>query len=206
MLTPGDWPTFVITSNAGLTRPGTYVFAGSSTPTFTMPARDPITAGVPRRMALDIFKVVVLGHAAPLTLSAGSDQFHVGGATVSTMTLNPGESVELINDGGYWVPLGGWLPTATFRRIGTTAATTLTLNRTASLWTFTGSSATTWTLPALSLNTGLDYLIKNKGSADITLQRAGSDNLYTTTAVTSITITAGNSARVVNDGTHWVVI
>lgn len=69
---------------------------------------------------------------------------------------------------------------------------------------FTGTTATA-TLPDLATYKGGIYFIKNAGSGNLTLQRAGSDQIYDTSAVTSIIITAG-SARVVVAGTSfWFV-
>jgi hypothetical protein len=39
-----------------------------------------------------------------------------------------------------------------------------------------------------------------------TAQRAGTDNLYDAATQTSISIAAGTTARVVNDGTYWLVV
>lgn len=83
--------------------------------------------------------------------------------------------------------------------------TTLTLDQTKVLWVFSGSSATTWTLPALSSTVDIYYKIKNRGSANITLQRAGADQLYDNSAVNSIIIPAGQSREINNDGTYWLV-
>ena len=74
---------------------------------------------------------------------------------------------------------------------------------TATVQIFTGSSVETWTLPAVSGNTGLALTIKNRGSATLTLDAAGSDDIYTTSAVTSTTVTAGSVLHLVNDGTYW---
>lgn len=82
---------------------------------------------------------------------------------------------------------------------------TLTLLNTKEMYVFTGTT-TTWTLPAISGNTGIKFWIKNRGSGAITLNRAGSDNLYDTTTQTSISITAGQSAFIYNDGTYWLVL
>ena len=84
------------------------------------------------------------------------------------------------------------------------SGTTLTLTD-GGVYVFTGSSGTTWTLPELSRENDIAYFIKNRGSATITLQRAGSDELYNTAAVTSISITAGQAALITNDGTYWIV-
>lgn len=71
-------------------------------------------------------------------------------------------------------------------------------------YVFNGST-TTWTLPALGSNFRTVYYIKNAGSGDITLNRAGSDNIYSTSSVTSYTIGAGTSIRLVGGVTFWFV-
>lgn len=81
----------------------------------------------------------------------------------------------------------------------------LTLANTVGAYVFSGTTAT-WTLPAVSGNTGVAYWIKNRGSGTLTLSRAGADNLYDTTTRTTISIAAGASARILNDGTYWLVL
>jgi hypothetical protein len=70
-------------------------------------------------------------------------------------------------------------------------------------YTFTGS-ASTWTLPALSTSAGWFIWIKNRGSGNLTVQRAGSDQVYDTAAANSITVAAGGSRRLFNDATYWL--
>lgn len=95
------------------------------------------------------------------------------------------------------------LPAQLFEAITVSAAGTLPLSS-SSIYVFTGTT-TTWTLPALSTKTGATFRIKNRGSGAITLNRAGSDELYTTSAVTSLTINAGESYDIIGDGTYWLV-
>jgi hypothetical protein len=85
------------------------------------------------------------------------------------------------------------------------ATNTITQNSSA-IQVFSGSSGTTWTMPAVSGNTGLTFVIKNRGSASITLNsNAGGNDLYDTAAASTITITAGQSLRFTNDGTYYIV-
>lgn len=67
---------------------------------------------------------------------------------------------------------------------------------------FTGTTAT-WTLPAVANSIGWLLLIKNRGSGDLTVQRAGSDQIYRAGAVNSITVSAGITTWLTNDGTYW---
>jgi hypothetical protein len=74
-------------------------------------------------------------------------------------------------------------------------------------YVFNGSSPATFTLPSLAANGARIYLIKNAGtsSATLTISRAGSDELWTTTNVSSFTISAGGSAVVAGSGFYWYV-
>jgi len=152
----------------------------------------------------EVFHIRATGGA--VTLETGGN-INLGGLG-SPFTIQAGWTISLlrIDLGGPWIVTGASAPISGYRKVKLVSGTTQTLDFTASMWSFTGSSATAWTLPALSTSVGLEYVVKNRGSADITLSRAGSDNLYTTSAATSITITAGNSARIVNDGGYWAVI
>lgn len=85
------------------------------------------------------------------------------------------------------------------------AAGTLTL-ATGIDYEFTGTT-TTWTLPApsASLN-GRAYqiTIKNAGSGSITLNSASGSQIYDTSLVASLTITAGSSVTLMPDGTRFL--
>jgi hypothetical protein len=83
------------------------------------------------------------------------------------------------------------------------AASSLTLTTTNNTYVFSGSSATTWTLPAVSGNTGGYLHIENRGSAAISLVPAGADHIWFLSALTAMTIAAGGSLQLVNDGTYW---
>ena len=72
-------------------------------------------------------------------------------------------------------------------------------------YSFTGTT-TTWTLPVVSGNTGQIYYMKNRGSGNITLNsNAGGNDIYTSSAVNTTTITPGSAIILVNDGTYWLV-
>lgn len=87
----------------------------------------------------------------------------------------------------------------------TSSIASLNLSVTKNYYSFFGTTAT-WTLPAVSGNTGKSFLIKNRGSGSITLNSNGGGNdIYNTSATNSLTITAGSSYILVNDGTYWTV-
>lgn len=82
--------------------------------------------------------------------------------------------------------------------------TTLPVNT--QVFVFTGSSATTWGLPTIAGNTGVRFVFKNRGSDKVTLTPAGDDEIFTTTAVSTLELDTGDSAELINDGTYWVVV
>lgn len=87
----------------------------------------------------------------------------------------------------------------------TKSGTTQTLDATATIWVFNGTSATTWTLPAVTGNQGRYYIIKNIGTATISLVPAGSDHIFDVSSVTSLSITAGSYIQVYDNASFWVV-
>lgn len=97
--------------------------------------------------------------------------------------------------------------TTTGRRIikvVTSSAGTLTLGASES-YVFNGTT-TTWTLPAVSGTTGVIYYIKNIGSGSITLNAdAGNNEIYTSSAVNTTTITAGSAIILISNNTYWTV-
>lgn len=82
------------------------------------------------------------------------------------------------------------------------AATSLTLS-TYDYYTFSGSSTATWTLPAISGTSPKLIKIKNRGSAALTIQRAGTDQVYLSSAGTAVTLLPGDALDFVNDQNFW---
>lgn len=70
---------------------------------------------------------------------------------------------------------------------------------------YTGAGGNTWTLPALATHPGKFIFIKNAGGGNLTVQRAGSDNIYDTSSVTSITIAAGVARVFMAGSSFWYV-
>lgn len=145
-------------------------------------------------------------HIAAGTATAGTAPVKL----VAGTNLTTAEDGAIEYDGSNYYHTVGTTryPIGKFMKMRTTvsSATTLTLDLTSVLWVFSGSSTTVWTLPAITGNTEVIYRIKNRGSATITLQRAGSDNLYTTSSVTTLTINPGEGYEIINDGSFWLVL
>ncbi|OBK76304.1 hypothetical protein [Mycobacterium sp. 1274761.0] len=92
------------------------------------------------------------------------------------------------------------------RYVNISGASTLTLTVAKNMWVFNGTTAAAWTLPAVSGNTGYTLWLYNRGTANLTVQRAGSDQIYHSGgAVTSMTLLPGQSVELLNDGTYWLV-
>lgn len=193
-----------VTSANYITDAGCYYYAGTAAATWYLPNR---SQNAPlRRTDSGVFLVVCEINAGPLTITGLDANFSYNPTASTSITIMPGESALIHDDGGFWI--ASMIPSPPrFQRVATTqSGTTATLDRSGSMWTFTGTTAATWTLPSLALNKGIEYVIKNKGTVDLTIQRAGADQIYTISAVNSITVTAGSSVRIINDGVHWSVV
>jgi hypothetical protein len=89
------------------------------------------------------------------------------------------------------------------------AAGTLAMSYTSTLFVFTGTT-TTWTLPAITpgsniIAIGAIIRIKNRGSGNIILNtNAGATDIYDTAAVNTLTLAAGDSLMLINDGTYFL--
>lgn len=90
-------------------------------------------------------------------------------------------------------------------RLNSSSAGTLTLATTYTHYVFTGTT-TAWTLPAVSGTASHIFYIKNRGSGAITLGTAAAANeLYTSSAVNTLTINPGEAYMLVSDGSVWNV-
>ncbi|OZF24606.1 hypothetical protein CH296_28255 [Rhodococcus sp. 14-2496-1d] len=180
-----------------------YFYVGAAAATWYLPARTLLPPL--RRSERPVFVVTCEPGAGPLTISGTDANFSYGPSASTTITLMPGESVMIHDDGGFWI--ASFMPTASLYRRVASAQTgaAVTLTRAASVWPFTGTAASAWTLPAVSLNRGMEYLIHNRGTASITLAPNGSDTINTgAVTVPSVIIAPGQSMRVFNDGSTWV--
>jgi hypothetical protein len=77
-----------------------------------------------------------------------------------------------------------------------------------SVYVFSGTTAT-WTLPEIAQDgfQGSVIYIKNKGSGNITLDTfAAGNDIYTTSAVSTLAILPGEGIMLLDDGTHWSVM
>lgn len=193
-----------------------YLFTGwwGPVPQYVAKAGDTMTGTLTRSGAANGF-VAFLNAAATIAYAAqvsGESFFRFIAQVDGKLGWGPGTAtrdwfLERVGTGVGRIT-GALQLTSYFQQSATTygnGAQTLSLGT--YLAVFTGSIAPTWTLPAVgTFQQGIEIQIKNRGSATITVQRAGSDQLYTTAAVTSITVAAGASARLINDGTYWLVL
>ena len=69
---------------------------------------------------------------------------------------------------------------------------------------FTGTTGTpTLTLPDSQSATGDIVEVKNRGTVTVTVHANATNDIYTTADVTSMTLSAGQAAQFVFDGTFW---
>lgn len=204
ILHKNDLPVWVTTdTDAHVSKMGRWIYAGTSAGSWTIAPASPS----PRAGDAGWYWISVRGTAAPLTLTrSNADTFNVAAGSLTSITIQPGQSVLLTPSGGAGWEVHAWSPSIT-QSVITSNAATLTMARDGSVYVGTATSGTpTWTLPTLANNTGLTYRIKNRGSVPLVIQRAGSDQLYDTAAVNSVSIAAGASVTIINDGTYWITL
>lgn len=83
------------------------------------------------------------------------------------------------------------------------SSTSMTMVNTTTWSAFTGSGDGVWTLPALSSNLARALFVKNATAFNLTIQRAGSDQIYDNGAVTSVVIGPGESRQFTGQTTYW---
>lgn len=70
---------------------------------------------------------------------------------------------------------------------------------------YTGAGGDTFTLPNAAGNAGVELIVKNRGSGDLTLDASLAGGLWTTSSVATMTLIVGESAHLISDGTSWIV-
>ncbi len=72
---------------------------------------------------------------------------------------------------------------------------------------YNGAGAATFTLPPVSGFTGVEFYVKNKSAADsVTVVPTNASEIFSTSAVSTFEITAGDGQIFYNDGSHWCVM
>lgn len=90
------------------------------------------------------------------------------------------------------------------RYVNISNAASLTLTVAKNVYVFNGTTAT-WTLPAVSAGS-YNLALYNRGTGTLTVQRAGANQIYRQgVLVNSFTLSAGQSAQLVSDGTYWLM-
>lgn len=144
-------------------------------------------------------------YCTPVLTSANQFTFIDYNPTITSVTTHYGVVIRpaaALNGVATSAPLSTWdNGGSTGLKITTSSAASLTLDGTASEWTFTGGSATTWTMTNVLNRT---HFLNNRGTAAITLQ-ASSGNLYTNASVATFTINPGESFRASYDGSFWKI-
>ena len=121
------------------------------------------------------------------------------GTTVTN--LIPGYTYKIYANAAGWQLLSAVPP---INSVLVTSGSTANIGGGPVHYIFTGSTAT-WTLPTNSAYNGVILYMKNAGSGNITLNASGSDTIYDTSSVTTITITPGTSRMIVSINGVWYV-
>lgn len=88
--------------------------------------------------------------------------------------------------------------------IKTSSLSSLTLTTGYTVYIFTGTSPTTWTLPDVSSNINSMITCINRGTSFITLNsNSGGNDIFTTTPVSSVIIVSGEKFNYICDSTYW---
>ena len=132
-------------------------------------------------------------------VTPGNGQIPIGDGTDYTAnTLTAGSGIAITNGSGS-------ITIAARATVSVSAASSLALNTSSTDYIFSGTTAT-WTLPAISGNTGVQFFIKNRGTGILTVNsNVGGNDLYTTSAVSSLTVNPGEAFFLLNDGTYYSV-
>lgn len=60
-----------------------------------------------------------------------------------------------------------------------------------------------WTMPPIAGTTGLEFVIKNRGTGALDLVRAGADQIFNGSATNLVTLAVGDGCIIWNDGSFW---
>lgn len=144
-------------------------------------------------------------NTVPVVINAGAS-FGIGmsGSAALSQYLylsEEGDAVTIQVQGGNWWSILSLVRNPNLYEIGSaiTMGSGLGYN-----YSFTGSSAITWTLPLLTyFQRTIPFTVKNVGTATLTINAGGSDHIFTTSSVTSITVAAGASVKLYPGPTYW---
>lgn len=145
--------------------------------------------------------------AINIGVSGGSETFARFHPTTHNFVLQtagaaPADSGERLQVQGNTLLNGG-----VKSKVNSSSAGTLAMDANSKIWVFTGTTST-WTLPVIAGNTGLELVIINKGSGAITLNaNGGTSDIYDAGSNTaSISIDAGTTQMIFHDGTKYATM
>jgi hypothetical protein len=133
-----------------------------------------------------------------LYVGAGAKSF-LGGALYFSGITSSSAGNQLVIGSDSALHQGGNV----YESVVVSAATTLTFSAGTRNYVFSGTAASTWTVPSIAGNTGIRQVIKNRGTVNLVIATAGSDNFYSNGLVTTYTVTPGSAIVILNDGTYW---
>jgi hypothetical protein len=115
-----------------------------------------------------------------------------------------GTNVTITKGYGLGVSAPAFISTVVSSAPVETSTSTLTLSYSTQDYVFTGTTST-WTLPLLASNQGVRWYIKNAGSGTVTINVSGSDHIYSTSQVTTYSLTAGTAIILIGGPTNYYI-
>jgi hypothetical protein len=131
-----------------------------------------------------------------------------GTGTVSSLTTNYDYGAATLVGGVLNIPNYGVNGTTWSGIIGGSSApvgNTTIGTGTSVQWIYTDATPSVYTLPDAATNSNRSIFFKNRGSSTLTIQRAGTDNIYDNSLVTSIVLNPGESRLLMSAFNIWNV-
>lgn len=176
-------------ANAGLRGAWTSGTAGA----LTLPSFSSVPIG-------SSFYFVAASAAVTIAPSGADEIIQPGNVSTGTLSLSVGDDVLITRVGGNWAITGGSLRRGNYRDAMTLGGSvTLTAQDAGKCFVYGDTAAITITLPTIAatpIGSAFDFI--NTSTANVTVQRAGSDQIDSgPTSVTSIVIPPNQSLRLV---------
>lgn len=132
--------------------------------------------------------------------ATGDIMYYNGTDYVRLGVQSNGSVLTLISGSPAWQSGATW--SGVLANTFSSTSTTVTMG-TQNIQVFTGTSTATWTLPDRATNTSRTLWVKNNGTADLIIQRATTDEIFTNTNITSLTLSSGKSVSLTSVAGYW---
>lgn len=162
-----------------------------------------------QRMLIDANGNVIVGSGSNLLTTATNGFFYVsdvGGTPIATPTSIAGSTplvVDSVNNKLYFYSGASWVNASVPVYKVTSISSAYTIQAIDDIIIYTGTTNVNITLPT-AVGSTKEYVIKNRGSSAITLRTTSSQTIDAST--TRNIVSSTGLARVISNGSNWVVI